>query len=99
RESRSLLDSTVAELLLAGLSLFITWFMIQNVLGDDIVAWYESTNPQHRLALAGWWYAFSTTLLSFLFLRWAWRYGVWSWFLFRMSRIDLRLALAHPDHS
>jgi hypothetical protein len=46
------------------------------------------------------WYAWvSRPILHFLLLRWLWRIGVWSYFLWRCSRLALRLSAAHPDHA
>jgi len=38
-------------------------------------------------------------VLVFLFARWFWRFCVWAWFLFRVSRLDLELTPTHPDHA
>ena len=39
------------------------------------------------------------TLFRFLLFRWAWKLALWSWFLFRVSRLDLRLIPGHPDRA
>lgn len=50
------------------------------------------------LTAAGWWYSLvSLPVFQFLVWRWAWRLGVWVWFLWRFSRLDLRLFPTHPD--
>jgi hypothetical protein len=36
-------------------------------------------------------------LFQFLAFRWVWRMGLWSWFLWRVSRLDLHLIPGHPD--
>lgn len=36
-------------------------------------------------------------LFQFLVLRWVWRLGLWCWFLWRVSRLDLHLIPGHPD--
>ncbi len=38
-------------------------------------------------------------MLPFLLFRWFWRSCVWSWFLFRVSRLALELAPTHPDRA
>jgi hypothetical protein len=35
----------------------------------------------------------------FLFLRWMWRYGVWTWFLRKIAGLDLHLTAGHPDRA
>jgi hypothetical protein len=48
--------------------------------------------------LAGWWYVLaSLPVFQFLLLRWLWRIAIWYWFLWRTSRLDLRLIPTHPD--
>jgi hypothetical protein len=37
------------------------------------------------------------TLFRFVLFRWGWKLAVWSWFLWRVSRLDLRLIPGHPD--
>lgn len=49
---------------------------------------------------AGWWYlVVSIPIFQFLLGRWLWRYLVWCWFLWRLSRFDLRLLPTHPDRA
>jgi hypothetical protein len=49
---------------------------------------------------AGWWHALvSLPLLLALFLGWLWRVLLWTLFLWRVSRLELRLVPAHPDHA
>jgi hypothetical protein len=38
-------------------------------------------------------------LFQFLLLRWLWRLALWCFFLWRMSRLELRLVPTHPDHA
>jgi len=47
---------------------------------------------------AGWWYlAVSIPIFQFLMGRWIYRYLVWCSFLWRVSRLKLRLIATHPD--
>jgi len=39
------------------------------------------------------------TLFRFLLFRWAWKLGLWTWFLWRVSRLDLMLIPGHPDRA
>lgn len=61
------------------------------------------TSWQHNgtsTTLAGWWYALvSRPILLFFLLRWFCIFCLWSWFLFRVSRLDLDLTPTHPDHA
>jgi hypothetical protein len=48
--------------------------------------------------LAAWvYFRVGLTLFQFLAFRWIWRLGLWIWFLWRVSRLDLHLLPAHPD--
>ncbi|HXV13809.1 MAG TPA: hypothetical protein VEC56_06350 [Candidatus Krumholzibacteria bacterium] len=101
RSTRKLVDSIWVEIVLLVLTYVLVWFAIQSVKSDGVLVWFERAAPGgHRLTLAGWWYALvSVPLASFLFLRWLWRYLVWTWFLHRLSRLRLRLVASHPDRA
>ena len=68
-------------------------------LSGGISTWHEITSESGpRVTLAGWWFAaVSMPLFQFLLLRWLWTLLIWSFFLWRMSRLDLRLVATHPD--
>jgi hypothetical protein len=38
-------------------------------------------------------------LFRFLFMRWLWRLALWCFFLWRVSRLELRLVPTHPDRA
>ncbi|MCI0451574.1 MAG: hypothetical protein L0Z51_04170 [Candidatus Latescibacteria bacterium] len=101
RRSRTLVDSVWPEVFLLAVTYVLVWFMIQAVNNDGVLVWFErATADGHRLTVAGWWYALvAVPIASFLFLRWLWRYLVWSWFLHRLSRLNLRLVASHPDRA
>lgn len=47
---------------------------------------------------AGWWHMLvSLPILYFFLLRACWIFVLWSWFLYRVSRIELNLTPTHPD--
>jgi hypothetical protein len=51
-----------------------------------------------RLSLAGWWRTLvSQPLFNILLAGWLWRILLWIRFIYRTSRMDLRLVAAHPD--
>jgi hypothetical protein len=51
-----------------------------------------------RLSPASWWQAFvAAGVFRFLVLRWLWRWTLWGVLLFRVSRLELRLAPTHAD--
>ena len=50
------------------------------------------------LNAAGWWEMLvALPILNFWWLRWIWKIGLWSWYLFRLSRLPLSLMPSHPD--
>ena len=54
----------------------------------------------HTRTLAGWWYlVVGVALFEFLLWRWLWRLFIWYSFLWRMSRLELRLIPTHPDRA
>jgi hypothetical protein len=101
RTSRKLVDSIWLEVGLLALTYVLVWFVLQAVKNDGVLVWFERAGANgHRLTAAGWWYALvAAPLASFLFLRWLWRYLVWAWFLQRLSRLKLLLAVSHPDRA
>jgi len=46
-----------------------------------------------------WYWMVCMTLFRFLFLRWLWRLALWCFFLWRVSRLELRLVPTHPDRA
>ena len=99
RTGQKRLNSGLAEFAIAVLSYgFIGW-LVMALTRDGERYWFEEMGPHgEQLSAAGWWYAAVIPLVAFLFLRWGWRYLVWSWFLHRIAGLDLRLATTHPDH-
>ncbi len=52
------------------------------------------------ITFAGWWYfAVSLPLLTFHLLDWFWVYLLWARFMYRASRLDLKLTPTHPDQA
>jgi hypothetical protein len=52
------------------------------------------------MSWAGWWYTVvSFPLLVILVFSWLLRVLIWGWFLFKVSRMNLRLIPSHPDHA
>ena len=65
-------------------------------------SWYVAVGPQgdESLTVAGWWYAFvSLSLFRLVLLRWYFRLVIWYVFLWRVSRLPLRLNPLHPDRT
>jgi hypothetical protein len=59
---------------------------------------HEASQELAAVPLAAAWYWFvCLPLFRFLIVRWAWRLAFWWVLLWRLSRMDLELAPAHPD--
>jgi hypothetical protein len=58
-------------------------------------------DPTHAIASqslsAWWWWHVCLVLIRFLLLRWFVRLGLWAYFLWRVSRLELNLLPEHPD--
>jgi hypothetical protein len=53
-----------------------------------------------KLILAGLWYwIVCLTVFRFLLFRWLWRLCHWSYFLWRLTKLELRLVPTNPDYS
>jgi len=91
-------DSPLPELLI--LVLVFTDLMI---LGPGRLAagsaWAASrTDGTAQVTAAGWYYLFvSVSTYQFLILLSLWKWLVWSYFLYKLSRMDLKLVATHPD--
>jgi hypothetical protein len=58
----------------------------------------SGTYDPSRTALANLVYFYvGLTVFRFLLFRWVWKLGLWGWFLWRVSRLDLHLLASHPD--
>jgi hypothetical protein len=65
-------------------------------------SWYgvPDAASNFHLTLPGYWYGFvGIPLTQFFLFRWYMRLLVWSWLLWRVSRLNLRLLPAHPDRA
>jgi hypothetical protein len=91
-------DSISIELLLILLAVIRPHFASMT-LSSDISSWRTlPTSAGIAPSAAFLWYLYvSKPLLALLWLRWAWKYIIWSQLLFRISRLALRVIPTHPD--
>ncbi|MFI5209974.1 MAG: hypothetical protein ACHQ2E_05975 [Gemmatimonadales bacterium] len=95
-------NSIVAEVGLIALvyvvGIGLTW---RTELALNVSSWYAVTvDGRSQPSLAGWWQGLvSLPLFQFLLLRWYFRFGIWTRFLWQVSRIDLHLVPTHPDRA
>jgi hypothetical protein len=99
--TRRLRDAIVVELAAVFLAYAVIGALIRYVPSAAIPVWHGSGGSGAlAFSAAGWWHALvSLPLLLVLFFGWLWRLCLWGRFLWRMSRLDLRLIPSHPDHA
>jgi len=87
------------ELILVVLVFGLGWMLGKEALSLGTPTWYAvSDGAGQPLTAAGQWYIHvSIPIFQFLFLRWYFRLFIWFLFLWRVSRLDLRLTPSHPD--
>ena len=80
------------------------WLLIAIVLaiGGTRLVKYGTTevpDPSRSSLAALMYFRVALTLYRFLVFRWIWKLALWSWFLWRVSRLELRLIPGHPDRA
>jgi hypothetical protein len=93
-------DSTLAEAVILVLAC-LSGILVLDVFPLNFSTWRSIVSASgHTRTLAGWWYlVVGVVLFEFLLWRWLWRLAIWYGFLWRMSRLDLRLIATHPDRA
>jgi hypothetical protein len=99
--TRRLRDSMAVEVIAIVLTYALIVALLWYVPPGEFPAWHKSGSGRHQgLSFAGWWHALvSVPLLNVLFFGWLWRLWLWGRLLRRLSRLDLQLIPAHPDHA
>jgi hypothetical protein len=77
----------------------LTWGWALDEVTNGIPSWHTSVAGRNEtFTAAGWWIAvISLPIFTYSWLRWVWKVGVWTRFLYHVSRLRLRLYPAHPD--
>jgi hypothetical protein len=94
-------NSVVIELLLLVLSFTVGYWLWRSQASLHVATWYGAgANGAISFTWAGYWYVFvSVPILRFIIARWYFRVFIWYAFLFRVSRLRLRLNALHPDRA
>jgi hypothetical protein len=67
---------------------------------DALLPWTTGGGGWHYFSPAGVWFLWVIhAIVFYLFLLWFWRMLLWTRFLRSVSRLDLQLIPAHPDHN
>jgi hypothetical protein len=85
--------------LLLGYLFTACWILPE--LYNDIQTWHAlGPAGNQSLTWAGAWDAFvCVPLLNYWWMRWVWKIALWCWYLYRVSRLELRLVASHPDQT
>ena len=100
--TRRLMTSKLAEGLTIVLAYCAVGALAVQKTGGTVPRWFGSSGVHGiaHLEPAGWWAALvSVPLLLTLILGWMWRLMLWTRFVWLMSKLQLRLIPAHPDHA
>jgi hypothetical protein len=96
-DSLRLRDSHVAEVIILFLTYLAAYNALVGVPSQTVSTWFRPT-PGQGLTAVGYWYALvALPILQFLIFRWIYRMVVWTGFLWKVSRLHLRLTPTHPD--
>ena len=91
-------NSPMIEIGLVLVAFAIGYWSLNKYVTLNVATWYSVTNDNLQLTKAGYWYAFvSLPIFRFLLIRWYFRILIWYIFLWKVSRIPLRLSALHPD--
>jgi len=95
-------NSTLAEVLLLALAIFVGYWAGKRYIAMGVATWFAAPIDGHtQYTAAGYWYLLvSLTIYRFLVVRWSFRLFVWYRFLWQVSRqVRLRLNALHPDRA
>jgi len=94
-------NSVIGEIVLLVLVYTLGFWVWRSQIALETATWYavpQGSRP--HLTPAGYWYVLiSLPLFQFMLLRWYLRFFLWFWFLWRVSRLELRLVPFHPDRA
>ena len=86
-------------LLAATFGMGLTW--LSDELGNGSGSWHARLGPGgETLTLPGWWLLLvGIPVFNYLLLRWVYKLAVWFHVLWRVSRLDLKIIVGHPDQA
>jgi hypothetical protein len=94
-------DSRIAELVALVVAYALAYVMVSTSQTIAPESWLNTLEDGAlHLSLAGWWCLFvSAPLFFFLLARWLWRFVVWGLLLRDLAKLDLQIAVMHPDRT
>jgi hypothetical protein len=99
--SRRLMNSGAAEIAAVALAYALIAAIYITKPISEVPGWHGMIQDNYvSVSPAGWWALLvSLPLLLISELGWLWRVCIWTRFLWLMSKLNLRLIPAHPDHA
>ncbi|MDM0019379.1 hypothetical protein [Variovorax saccharolyticus] len=97
---RRLRDWWLVEAVAVVLAYVLAVLLVTHVPTSFLPDWHRSASegaPLGRSPASWWAMLVSLPLLLVLLLGWAWRIFLWALYLWRVSRLDLRLVASHPE--
>ncbi len=92
-------DSMLPELVILLVVAIRTFVSFKEQLAGDPWMSYETTTGFH-LTLSGWYaVVISATIFQFLMWLYVWKWLLWTYFAFKLSKLNLRLIPTHPDEN
>lgn len=94
-------NSLVVEITILVLVYTLGLWVWKSQIATGIDSWYATSEGlRWHLTLAGYWYVLvSVPMFQFILLRWYLRFFIWFQFLWRVSKLNLRLIATHPDRA
>jgi hypothetical protein len=90
-------DSVFPEVVILLAAFLPVLFVRSEPLLTGISNWHATVGSD-QITPAGWWFSLvSTPIFRFLMLRWFWRMILWTYFLSRVSRLNLGYVATHTD--
>jgi len=101
RSTWRLRNSVIVEIAILILALTAGYWLWRAQIALPVATWYaQPVKGSVQYTLAGYWYAFiSLPIFRFILFRWCFRLSIWYLFLWRVSRLRLRLNPLHPDRA
>jgi hypothetical protein len=91
-------NSNIAEIVLLIGTFFWQWMDVFVLAPHAGIGTWQVLPSNNEPSCAWFWYIyFAKPLIRFLWLRWLWRYLIWSFFLIRIAFLNLKIMPTHPD--
>ena len=92
-------DALLPQLVITALAVGLSLAGFTSAVSPGVSTWHAVITPSGlERTWAGVVYDFfSLPLYRIVILTWLWRYVIWTWFLWRSSRLSLRTVPSHPD--